>query len=1113
MRNTLVRALVCALAIAMSAPAAADTVAAPVVTALPGISAAGQLSEADSATATSVVVASAADAGYAAIASSYAHRFHLPLVLLGRGASPLPLAADLASRARKAVIIGPASSVPASVVNALKAQRVRWTRLAGPDRPTTARIIATRLRPTESSTAVYVPLDGSAPVIALAAAYANARGLPLLSLGRTAPAATLQAVGALHLVGGVAIGDSAALSDAAIARLPGVARVIGASLASTSFALVQSVPAGTGTLVVDAAANPSPITLIQHSRLGDALLLVDQDLTTAQRLWLTARPDLRAIVTTAAVPSALAIAMGNAIAGRGAVGALPALAPQPAPPIRVPSQFTFSGSGFGHGVGMSQWGAYGMAMDGYTASDILQHYFTGSLVAPITDNVPITVSLDSRVQSESFRLESIADPTSTLQMVTADGTSTMLPVNAVITTRYVSGRISVSVSGAVTVAPFTTNALTLRWPGSTAAGGVAGPAAAATSPTPVTSPTPTTNPTLLPTDTATATPSPTPTATVPPTAPAAPTGGPAVLRVAGPGVPISSGGRYRYGYVQITPARLSGALNLGLQVNNILSLHDEYLYGIAEVSSSWPAAAIQAQIIAARSYAYQKVRAGIRSACACNIYDDTRDQMFTGYAKLAESGGAGARWKAAVDGTAVSPSQGLALTVGGNVVNAYYSAADGGWTQNNEDVWGGSPVSYTRSVPDPWSLQYAAASVSRWAPRSFSQAQMARAFGAPDVAFLDLSQRYASGAVDVAVAVSSTGQHYRLGAETLKARLNAGLGDGDILTRGIPSVWMWRIDTEVPTTSPADAALQMYAGRTSINAGIPGAVSSTVVIVQSDTSTAAGRAVLVAAAGYAGAMRAGLLVNTGSGLDPVVRSELRRRPATKVVLVGPVPPALGSGITALRIGITRFVAPTPSALSLLLARAEARPSGTPVVVVASSDTASQSIAVSLAARTGAPLLLTDGPAFTQDASAYLLAQHPSSVTAVGSSDLLPDAMFVGVSGASRLTTGDLALASIVAASQRPDPSTSAVVLANTTSDPMACVIAAATGLPLYFVQAPTLTPNGDSTTVGVSDTSTALVNTLQLPDEVLALVPRLAALTLVFRIGLAPTDITTLRDA
>jgi len=39
-------------------------------------------------------------------------------------------------------------------------------------------------------------------------------------------------------------------------------------------------------------------------------------------------------------------------------------------------KITFITTGYGHGVGMSQWGAEGMAREGYKAVDILQHYYT-----------------------------------------------------------------------------------------------------------------------------------------------------------------------------------------------------------------------------------------------------------------------------------------------------------------------------------------------------------------------------------------------------------------------------------------------------------------------------------------------------------------------------------------------------------------------------------------------------------------------------------------------------------------------------------------------------------------------------------------------------------------
>lgn len=38
-------------------------------------------------------------------------------------------------------------------------------------------------------------------------------------------------------------------------------------------------------------------------------------------------------------------------------------------------EITFTGRGYGHGVGMSQWGAYAMAKDGQDAKQIIDHYY------------------------------------------------------------------------------------------------------------------------------------------------------------------------------------------------------------------------------------------------------------------------------------------------------------------------------------------------------------------------------------------------------------------------------------------------------------------------------------------------------------------------------------------------------------------------------------------------------------------------------------------------------------------------------------------------------------------------------------------------------------------
>jgi stage II sporulation protein D len=61
----------------------------------------------------------------------------------------------------------------------------------------------------------------------------------------------------------------------------------------------------------------------------------------------------------------------------------------------VPDTFTFRGSGFGHGVGMSQYGAMGWAEHGAGYDQILGHYYTGTSLGTTDPNRPIRVLLQS----------------------------------------------------------------------------------------------------------------------------------------------------------------------------------------------------------------------------------------------------------------------------------------------------------------------------------------------------------------------------------------------------------------------------------------------------------------------------------------------------------------------------------------------------------------------------------------------------------------------------------------------------------------------------------------------------------------------------------------------
>jgi stage II sporulation protein D len=57
--------------------------------------------------------------------------------------------------------------------------------------------------------------------------------------------------------------------------------------------------------------------------------------------------------------------------------------------------FMFSGHGWGHGIGMSQYGAYGYALHGWTYQQILAHYYPGTTLASTTAT-PIRVLLAER---------------------------------------------------------------------------------------------------------------------------------------------------------------------------------------------------------------------------------------------------------------------------------------------------------------------------------------------------------------------------------------------------------------------------------------------------------------------------------------------------------------------------------------------------------------------------------------------------------------------------------------------------------------------------------------------------------------------------------------------
>lgn len=66
----------------------------------------------------------------------------------------------------------------------------------------------------------------------------------------------------------------------------------------------------------------------------------------------------------------------------------------PAEPAAATDSVTLDGHGIGHGIGLSQWGAYGYAVDlGWTSAQILDQYYAGSVAGTIPTDAVVTVRL------------------------------------------------------------------------------------------------------------------------------------------------------------------------------------------------------------------------------------------------------------------------------------------------------------------------------------------------------------------------------------------------------------------------------------------------------------------------------------------------------------------------------------------------------------------------------------------------------------------------------------------------------------------------------------------------------------------------------------------------
>ena len=176
-----------------------------------------------------------------------------------------------------------------------------------------------------------------------------------------------------------------------------------------------------------------------------------------------------------------------------------------------------------------------------------------------------------------------------------------------------------------------------------------------------------------------------------------------VATPAGRSLPLVGLGRRRYrGLVRVLPE------GDRLQAVNLLGL-EHYLASVvgSEMPASWPAEALRAQAVAARTYALAQLKPeapfDLRSTVASQVYRGT---------------------EAETDSTrsAVAATRSQVLSHGGSLIDAVFHSSSGGSTENSGELWT-RQLPYLVSVPDqdklsPW---------HQWSVR-FEPDQLRRAF-------------------------------------------------------------------------------------------------------------------------------------------------------------------------------------------------------------------------------------------------------------------------------------------------------------------------------------------------------------------------------------------------
>ena len=375
----------------------------------------------------------------------------------------------------------------------------------------------------------------------------------------------------------------------------------------------------------------------------------------------------------------------------------------------IPSSFQVTGAGYGHGVGMSQMGARSKALAGESAASILNYYYKDVVLEPVDDTKILRVNIGNLLTSARMltRTQGAFMQIFKGDIGDAQGLQPLATIPAMSSLNFsiLGSTVIPSITTGKNISSISGNRLfTVRWTGTRYLAGVDG-----------------------------------------------------VMTLSH----ANRKSNYRYGQVQVRAVK-AGSLGFRLAITNSVRLADEYLWGVSEMPSFWPTAALEAQAIASRTFALSK--AGIiRTACDCDLFGEINDQKFLGYAKEIERKW-GVFWKAAVTNTA-----GLVLTQSGKPITAWFGSSSGGITETAVSAWG-SERAFTHSVEDLGSLDPTLnPNFYKW-ERTVTQSVTTAAFLLPDVVNLEILNRNPSGTVGMIRATSSNGRQVSIRGEAFRSR-------------------------------------------------------------------------------------------------------------------------------------------------------------------------------------------------------------------------------------------------------------------------------------------------------------------------------------------------------